>query len=164
VKHPYAENRPFAIGGSIGFTDAVSRPAAGRGPSSGMPIGAVFAWAPFVPQPNEDATALSGIELRGIVTSQVLGPKALAIAVGGRYALPILPQYRLYAGPEIMVGTHVAVGAEKTARFLAQGAGFVALGLGEMVQVEAAGEAAAAAGGSGTLVLLGATGRVLLRF
>ena len=107
---------------------------------------------------------MPGIELRGIFTSQVLGPRALAIAAGGRYAIGVLPQYRIYVGPELLLGAHVALGADKTARFLTQGSAFVAVGLGERVQVEVAGDLAAALGGSGTLLIGGGTGRVLFRF
>lgn len=154
-KHVYAENRPFALGGSIGVTNALSRPETARGPSWAMPIGLVFGYA---------IADVPGLEVRGIFTSQVVGPKALEISAGGRYAIPVLPQYRVFVGPEVLLGTHVAIGAEKTARFLAHGAAFAAIGIGEQLQLEIAGDLGAAFGGSGTLVLGGGTARVLVRF
>ncbi len=82
----------------------------------------------------------------------------------GRYALPLLPQYRIFFGPELLLGAHVALGADKTARFLTHGAAFVSFGIGERIQLEVLGDLAAALGGSGTLILGGGTGRVLFRF
>lgn len=155
VKHSYAENRPAALGVSVGASTALSRPSEARGPSEALALGGVFAYA------IEQAP---GLELRGIFTSQVIGPRALAIAAGGRYAIGVLPQYRLFVGPELLVGAHVAIGAEKTARFLGQGAAFVSWGIGEQFQLELAGDLAAALGGTGTLVLGGGTVRALVRF
>lgn len=154
-KHVYAENRPLALGASVGITNALSRPDTARGPSWAMPIGATLGYA-FAEVP--------GLEARGVFTSQVIGPKALEISAGARYAIPIVPQIRLFVGPEVLLGTHVAIGADKTARFLAHGAAFAALGIGEQLQLELAGDLAAALGGSGTLVLGGGTARVLVRF
>jgi hypothetical protein len=105
-----------------------------------------------------------GVELRGVFTSQVIGPRALEISAGGRYAIPVLPQYRIFIGPELLLGAHVAIGAEKTARFLGHGSAFVAWGIGEQVQLELAGDLATAFGGTGTLVLGGGTARALFRF
>jgi len=155
VKHTYAENRPAALGLSLGLSNALSRPSEARGPSYAMPIGAVFAYA---------IEQVPGIELRGVFTSQVVGPKALEISAGARYAIPILPQYRIFIGPELLVGAHVAIGAEKTARFLGHGSAFVAWGLSEAVQLELAGDLSTAFGGTGTLVLGGGTARGLYRF
>lgn len=154
-KHVYAENHPLALGASIGITNALARPEGARGPSWAMPIGLAFGYA---------LTDVPGLELRGIFTSQVVGPKALEISAGGRYAIGVLPQYRVFVGPEVLLGTHVAIGADKTARFLAHGAAFAAIGIGEQLQLEIAGDLGAALGGSGTLVLGGGTARVLVRF
>jgi hypothetical protein len=155
VKHAYAEGRPLAIGASVGVTEALSRPEQARGPSIGVPLGAVVGYA---------IDAAPGLELRGALTSQVVGPKALVIAAGGRYALPLLAQHRLFAGPEVLVGAHVATGVDKTARVLGQGSLFASLGVGEQVQLEIAADLGAALGGSGTLLLGGAAGRALVRF
>jgi hypothetical protein len=108
--------------------------------------------------------AVPGLEARGVLTSQVIGPGALVIAAGGRYAIPILSQFRFFVGPEVLLGAHVALGADKTARFLSQGSAFASIGIGEQLQVEIAGDLGAALGGSGTLVLGGGTARVVLRF
>lgn len=155
VKHAYAENHPAALGLSIGFSNALSRPSEARGPSNAMPIGGVFAYA---------IEQVPGIELRGVFTSQAIGPKALEISAGGRYAIPVLPQYRIFIGPELLLGAHVALGADKTARFLGHGSAFVAWGIGEQLQLELAGDLATAFGGTGTLVLGGGTVRALFRF
>jgi hypothetical protein len=155
VKHAYAENRPLALGLSAGASAALSRPSEARGPSGAFAIGGVAAYA---------LEQVPGIELRGIFTSQVIGPRALEVAAGARYAIPVLQQYRLFVGPELLHGAHIAIGAEKTARFLGHGAAFVSWGLGEQLQLELAGELAAAFGGSGTLVLGGGTARALVRF
>lgn len=155
VRHTYGENRPAALGVSIGFSNALKRPDAARGSSNAMPIGAVFGYA---------IEQVPGIELRGVFSSQVIGPRALEVSAGARYAIPILPQYRLFIGPEALLGAHVALGADKTARFLAHGSAFAAWGITEMFQVEIAGDLAAALGGTGTLILGGGTVRGLVRF
>lgn len=154
-KYAYGENAPFAIGASIGVSNAIGRPDNARGPSWAVPIGVAFGYA---------LADVPGLEARGVFTSQIVGPKAIGIAGGARYAIPILPQYRLFAGPEALIGAHIAIGAEKTARFLAQGSAFVAIGVGENLQFEIAGDIAGAFGGSGTLVLGGGTARALYRF
>lgn len=155
VKHAYAEGHPAALGLSLGFSNAIARPSEARGPSNAMPIGGVFAYA---------LAQVPGVELRGVFTSQVIGPKALEISAGGRYAIPVFPQHRIFIGPELLLGAHVALGADKTARFLGHGSAFVAWGIGEQVQLELAGDLATAFGGTGTLVLGGGTARALYRF
>ncbi|WP_146647555.1 hypothetical protein [Labilithrix luteola] len=155
VKHPYAENHPFALGASIGVSGLIAKPDEARGPSTAMPIGGVIAYA---------LESVPGLEFRAIVTSQVVGPKALIAAGGARYAIPVLPQYRIFVGPELLAGTFVSLGAEKTGRFLGDGAVFASIGIGEYVQLEIAGDIGAAFGGSGTLVLAGGTFRTLVRF
>lgn len=154
-KYAYGENAPFAIGVSGGVSNALSRPGNARGPSWAVPIGVAFGYA-FAEVP--------GLEARGIFTSQIIGPKAIEIAAGGRYAIPVLPQYRIFMGPEALIGAHVAIGAEKTARFIAHGSAFAAIGVSDSLQFEIAGDIAGAFGGSGTLVLGGGTARALLRF
>jgi hypothetical protein len=71
---------------------------------------------------------------------------------------------RVFAGPELGVGGFFTLGAEKAARFLAHGALVGAVGIGERAQIEVAGEVDYAAGGSGSLVLGGASLRGLVRF
>lgn len=153
--HAYAEGHPFAIGPSIGISNALARPEGARGPSWAMPVGGAFGYA---------LAQVPGLELRGVFTSQVIGPRALEMAAGARYAIGVAPSYRVFIGPELLAGAHVALGADKTARFLAHGAAFAAVGIGEHVQVEIAGDLAAALGGSGTLLLGGGTTRALVRF
>ena len=66
-------------------------------------------------------------------------------------------------GPEAELGTFVTLGGDKTARFLFRGDAFVALGLGEYFQLEAAVVFDLAAG-STALDLAGGTLRALVRF
>ena len=152
----YGEGHPIAIGASIGVTNAMVRPDEARGPSWAMPIGVVVGYA--LPD------SVPGLEVRGNLTSQVVGPRALELSAGARYALAPIRGVRLFVGPELLLGAHVALGADKTARFLTHGALFLAYGITENVQAEIAGDLAAALGGAGTLVLGGGTARVLVRF
>jgi hypothetical protein len=151
----YAEGHPLAVGLSVGVTNALARPDQARGPSWAMPIGGVLAYA---------LEGVRGLELRGVLTSQAIGPRALELAGGARYAIPVFPRYRVFVGPELLVGAHVALGAVKTTRFLTHGAAFAAIGIGPQVQLEIAGDLAAALGGAGSLVLGGGTFRALYRF
>lgn len=151
----YGEGHAFALGVSLGVSNALVRPGLARGSSWAMPVGGAIGWA---------LEAVPGLELRGIFTGQVIGPRALEIAAGARYAVPVLRSPRVFVGPEVVLGAHVATGADKTARFLSHGALFAAWAITEQVQVEVAGDLAAALGGSGTLVLGGATARALYRF
>lgn len=155
VRHVYAEAHPIAVGLSLGGSAALDRPSQARGTSAAMALGGVFAYA---------IEQVPGVELRGVFAGQVAGPRALEIAAGARYAIPLLAQHRVFVGPEARVGAHVALGAEKTARLLGHGSAFVAWGLGEQLQVELAADLAAAFGGTGTLVLGGGTARALYRF
>lgn len=155
-RYVYGEGRPFALGASIGVTNAMARPEQARGPSWAMPIGGVVGYALEQQAP--------GLELRGVLTSQVLGPKALELSAGARYAISPIPGVRVFVGPELLLGAHVALGAHKTTRFLTHGALFLAVGITESLQVELAGDLSAALGGGGTLLLGGGTARALLRF
>lgn len=152
----YGNGRPFAIGASIGVTTALVRPEQARGPSSGMPIGATVGYAVVEQVP--------GLEWRGNITSQAIGPRAIELSAGARYAFTPISGVRLFVGPELLLGAHVALGADKAARFLTRGSAFVALGVTDGLQLEIAGDLAAALGGSGTLVLGGGTTRIVLRF
>lgn len=152
----YGREHPIALGASIGVSNALTRPAAARGPSWAMPVGVAFGYAL--------ADSVPGLELRANVTGQPIGPRAAELSAGARYAIAPLSGLRLFVGPELLVGAHVALGADKTTRLLAHGSAFVAYGITESVQVELAGDLAAALGGSGTLLLGGGTARVLVRF
>lgn len=152
----YGEGHPVAIGASVGVTNAMVRPDEARGPSWAMPIGVVFGYA--LPD------TAPGLELKGNLASQVIGPRALELSGGARYALAPLRGVRLFVGPELLLGAHVALGADKTARFLTHGSLFLAYGITESVQAEIAGDLSAALGGAGTLVLGGGTARIVFRF
>ncbi|MBX3198574.1 MAG: hypothetical protein KF894_10610 [Labilithrix sp.] len=152
----YGAGHPVAIGASIGVTNALVRPDNARGPSWAMPIGVAIGYA--LPE------SAPGLELRGNLTSQVVGPRALELSAGARYALAPLRGARLFVGPELLVGAHVALGADKVTRFLTHGALFVAYGITENVQAEIAGDLSAALGGAGTLLLGGGTARAVVRF
>ncbi len=152
----YGAGQPIALGASIGVTNALVRPDNARGPSWAMPIGATFGYA--LPD------SVPGLELKANLASQVIGPRAVELSGGARYALAPLRGARLFVGPELLVGAHVALGADKVTRFLTHGSLFLAYGIAENVQAEVAGDLAAALGGAGTLVLGGGTARVLVRF
>jgi hypothetical protein len=156
VRPVYGEESPIAIGASVGVTNALVRPDNARGPSWAMPIGVVLGYAL--------SESVPGLELKGNVTSQAIGPRALEVSAGARYALALVPGLRLFVGPELLLGAHVALGADKTARFLTHGSLFLALGITKNLQAEVAGDLAAALGGAGTLVLGGGTARVVVRF
>ncbi|HVJ90472.1 MAG TPA: hypothetical protein VM580_11770 [Labilithrix sp.] len=152
----YGDKHPVALGASIGFTTAIARPGIARGPSGAMPIGAVFGYAL--------AESVPGLELKANVTSQVLGPRALELSAGARYAFAPIRGVRWFIGPELLLGGHVALGADKTTRFITHGELFLAAMLTDNIQAEVAGDLATAFGGSGTLVLGGATARIVVRF
>jgi hypothetical protein len=86
------------------------------------------------------------------------------MGAGARYAIPIVPTIRLFAGPEVNVGFFVPVGGDKQARFLLHPSAFVALGIGEHVQIELAPDLPMAFGGTGSLILFGGSARALIRF
>jgi hypothetical protein len=132
---------------------ALSRPADATGSSTAALLGLSAGYALGVP----------GLELRADFDGSVAGPRSYAFDVGARYAFPLVPSVRLFIGPEATVGGFFAVGADKVPRALLQGAGFVALGLGERIQLEVAGNLAYAAG-SPSLALGGGTFRALVRF
>jgi hypothetical protein len=152
----YGQGHPFAIGASIGVTNALVRPDQALGPSWAMPIGGVVGYA--LPE------GVPGLELRAQLTSQAVGPKALEFSAGARYAFAPARGLRFFVGPELLVGGLSSLGADKTTRFLTHGAAFVAFGLTENIQLEAAADLAAAFGGTGTLLLGGGTGRFVVRF
>ncbi len=155
VRHPYAEHAPIVFGAGVGLWAAVARPGNARGSSVSSTIELHGGYA--LPQ-------LPGLELRANAGISYLGPSALHVDGGARYALPLAPTVRLYAGPELTLGVFAPTGADQTPRFLARGALFLALGLGEHVQIDALGEFFAAPGGSGALLLTGGSARGSVRF
>jgi hypothetical protein len=152
----YGQGHPILVAASIGVTNALVRPDDARGPSWAMPIGGAVGYA--LPD------VLAGLELRGNLTGQVVGPRALEVSAGARWAFAPFGGVRLFVGPELLVGGHVALGANKTTRFLGHGSAFVAYGITENIQVELAGDLMTAFGGTGTLVLGGGTSRLAVRF
>jgi hypothetical protein len=155
VRHAYAENRPVALGAGGAVLAAVVRPGNARGPSTAGLVEASGGYA---------LAQVPGLELRGDFALAVAGPGSVSFDAGARYAVPVAPTVRLFAGPEAAVGAFFPTGGDRSARFLARGSAFVALGIGEQAQLELAGDAAVAPGGSGTLVLVGGTLRALVRF
>lgn len=154
VRHPYAEHAPIVLGAGVGFWGAVSRPSNARGSSFSSTIELHGGYALPVP----------GLELRANAGLSYVGPSSLHVDGGARYALPLAPTVRLYGGPEITLGVFAPTGADQTPRFLARGALFVALGIGEHVQIDALGEFFAAPGGSGAILLTGGSARGSVRF
>jgi hypothetical protein len=154
VRHAYAEHHPIGLGVFASALGALSRPANATGSSAAALIGVTGAYA---------FSGVPGLELRADFDGAVAGPRSYTIDGGVRYAFPLVPSVRLFIGPEATLGAFIASGADKTARALLQGAGFVALGIGERVQVEAVGNIAYAAG-SPSLALGGGSVRGLVRF
>lgn len=155
VAHAYAEGHPLALGLSLGVSGALVRPGSAHGSTAALPIGGALGYA---------IESVPGLELRGVFDVNVAGPRALEAAAGARYMLGVLPQHRFFVGPELVAGALVTLGASKDGRFLTRGSAVASLGVGERVQLELAGDLAGAFGGAGTLVLGGATARVLVRF
>ena len=155
VRHPYAEGHPLALGVYTSVLSALSRPSDATGSATSALLGATGAYA---------LSAVPGLELKADLDASLAGPKSFTVDAGARYAIPIVPSVRLYAGPEATLGGFFFTsGANTTGSFLVQGAAFVALGLGERVQLEVAGNIAYAAG-SPALALGGGTLRFLVRF
>lgn len=160
VAHRYAENQPIALGVSTTILGAIHRSLPPFAPSSD--VGSATAGT----LGGTAALALAnapGLELCVDGSGSIAGPKSFSLAGGARWALPIVPTLRLFAGPEAEVGTFVTFAGDKTARFLASGGVFVALGLGEHLELELAADIDYAAG-STSLVLGGGTLRALVRF
>ena len=152
----YGAKVPFALGLSFGANGLLSAPSKTRGSSAAAPLGAAFGYA--------FPGSAPGLELRAYFTGQVAGPSAYILDAGARYAYAPIRGTNLFVGPEVMLGTHIASGAEKTARFLLDGSLFAAYVISDFFQVELAGDLGVAAGGSGSLVLGGGTFRFLVRF
>ena len=154
-RHVYAEGRPFALGVGVGVLGALSRPSNARGPSTAALIDGVAAYA---------IESVPGLEARLHGAGAIAGPTSFSIDGGARYAFPVVPSARVFAGPELAAGAFFPLGGERTARFLARGAAIVALGIGDRVQLEISGDVAVAPGGGGTLLFGGGTLRGLARF
>ena len=155
VKHAYAEGRPIALGVATSVLTAAHRDSKAQGSPTSVQIGGSFGYA---------LDAVPGLELRGDAGGAVAGPQSLSAVVGARYMLGVAPTKRVFVGPELGAGAFVTLGAEKTARFLAHGAVVGAVGLGDRVQLELAGDVDYAAGGSSGLLLVGGTARGSYRF
>jgi hypothetical protein len=154
VRHAYAEGHPLALGLSGTVLSAIERPSNAIGSSTAGLLGGTLGYA---------IAGAPGLELRGDVQGSVAGPKSISFDVGARYAIPLVPSIRLFFGPEATFGGFFTSGADKTGRALIQGAAFVALGLGERVQLDVTGNIAYAAG-SPSLALGGGGLRALVRF
>ncbi|MFO0666751.1 MAG: hypothetical protein U0174_22565 [Polyangiaceae bacterium] len=149
----YGKNAPFSISAGLGGYVAAARPSNATGDSFTLNIEGALGYV-----------AVKSLELRANVGVGVIDPKALHVDGGARYAFTLSPGARLYAGPELSFGMFMPIGGDKTARFLARGAGFFGVGFGEHAQVEAMAELFAAPGGSGALVLVGGSLRGGVRF
>ncbi len=154
VKHAYAEGHPLALGGGVALTSALSRPKNATGSPTALSLEASGGYA---------LDALPGLELRADFAGSVVGPGSIFFDAGARYAIPIVPTARLFVGPEATIGAFFTTGGDRTARFYARGSAFVALGIGERVQVDLSADIAPVLGSS-TLVLAGGTLRGLVRF
>jgi len=154
-KHAYAEGHPLAIGAGVDAYSAVHRASNAVGSAASMQIDGVVGYA---------LDAVPGLELRGRGMGSVAGPSSFALDVGARYALPVVPRARVFAGPELGGGAFFTLGADKTTRFLAHGAVVGSVGVGDRVQIEIAGDVDVAPGGGASLVFVGGTARGVVRF
>ena len=154
VKHAYAENHPIALGAGVAVTSAVSRPANASGSPNALNVQASGGYA---------LAAVPGLELRADFSGTAVGPGAIIVDGGARYAFGIVPTARLFAGPEVTLGALFPTGGDRSARFYARGSAVVALGLGEHAQIELSGDVAPALGDA-TLLFVGGTLRGLVRF
>jgi hypothetical protein len=154
-KHAYAEGHPLAIGVGIDAYSAVHRASNAVGSAASMQIDGVVGYA---------LDAVPGLELRGRGMGSVAGPSSFALDMGARYAFPVLPRARVFAGPEVGAGAFFTLGADKTSRFLAHSALVGTVGIGERVQIEVAGDLDVAPGGGASLLFLGGTARGVVRF
>jgi outer membrane biosynthesis protein TonB len=155
VKHAYAENHPWGVGAGFAVMGALMRPERASGPTASGHIQGFGEYA---------IDAVSGLAVRAEIAGGIVGPGSFWMGAGARYAIPIVPTIRLFAGPELTLGFFVPIGGDKTARFLLHPSAFVALALGEYVQLEIAPELPIAFGGTGTLMLFGGSARATLRF
>lgn len=155
VSHKYAENAPFAAGLFGQGLIAVARPARAEGPRGSFELGASAGYA---------LDAVPGLEFRADGAFAAAGPGAAYVDGGARYAFMLVPTARIFAGPEATLGGFFTFGGDKSARFLLRGSLVAGIGIGDHVQIEGFGDAAGAAGGSGTLVFLGGGVRALVRF
>jgi hypothetical protein len=151
----YAEKAPFAVGAAGGVLVAAVRPGSAQGSATSGVIGGYAGYA---------IEQVPGLEPRLMIEGAIAGPRALTIDAGAKYAFPIVPRLRIYAGPELALGTFITTGADRGARFLARGAAFGAVGIGDHVQLEVTGDVLATPGGSGFLLLAGGGARALFRF
>lgn len=156
VKHDYAEKFPIAVGAGLGLNGAFARPEGGAGLSTLAVFGLLTGEYAFERVP--------GLALRGNFGGNFYGPSSIFVDVGARYAIPLVPTARLFFGPEVTIGALFPIGGDKSPRFLLRTDVFVALGLGERVQIEAAFDLMSAFGGDGPLVLGGGLLRGLFRF
>jgi hypothetical protein len=154
-KHAYAENAPvnLAVGGAVFSAASRDSRAQGSATSGQLEVAGGYAFS-----------QVPGLEARATIDVAVAGPQSFSADAGARFMLPIVPTLRVFAGPELALGLFATEGAEKTARFLARGALVGSVGVGERVQIEVAGDAAYAAGGSSGILLVGGALRGGIRF
>ncbi len=155
VRHVYAENHPYAVGGGVAVLTALARPSN----AVGNPTALLLSFAG-----GYTIDSVPGLEVRADASGALVGPGSVSADVGARYALAVAPTARIFVGPEATLGGFFTTGGDKTARLLLHGAAFAAVGIGERIQLEAAGDLAYAVGGSGGLLLAGGTLRGLVRF
>ncbi len=155
-RHIYAEGHPLLLGASLEAMGAIARPSNAQGSSASLFLGGSLGYA---------LDAVPGLELRADVAGALVGPQALLLDGGARYAFMLAPKTtRLYAGPEVGLGAFVTLGADKTARFLGRGGGVVGMGLGPQAAVELFADLDWAPGGAGALLLGGGGARGIVRF
>ena len=152
----YGASARVVAGGTIGVNGVIASPSKTRGSSAAAPLGIALGYA--------FPDSAPGLELRAYFNGNVAGPSAITFDGGARYAIaPFRDSASSSSDPRPLLGAFIAEGADKTARFYAEGAVFVAIEAYELLQFEIAGNLGVAAGGTGTLGLAGATFRAGVR-
>ncbi len=145
---PYGSNAPFTFGGHLLATGALVRPSGARGSSF---AGTLVFTGGYLVAPDD----VPGLELRADIGLGILGLKAFHGLAGGRWVFPLADDS--FVGPEVGVGLFRPFGGDQSARFLAKGAAVFVQRLAPETQLEATVDLLAAPGGTGTLLLGGAS-------
>jgi hypothetical protein len=145
---PYGSNAPFTVGGHLLLSGALTRPAGARGSSF---AGTLVFTGGYLVAPDD----VPGLELRADIGIGILGLKAFHGLAGGRWVFPLADDS--FISPEVGVGLFRPFGGDQSARFLAKGAAVFVQRLAPETQLEATVDLLAAPGGTGTLLLGGAS-------
>ena len=147
----------------MGINGAFAHPSPANGLSTFTFLGVVS--GEYAPLAGETFPALvRGIALRADFGGSLYGPNAIALDVGGRWAIPVYPKLRIFVGPEITFGGFFVTSGDQQSRFLLRTDAFASIGFGDHVQLELAFDVESAFGGTGLIMVGGTIVRGLYRF